>query len=221
MSSAETKIITCPECGHENEVKIFRTVNVTTDAELHDLVISGELFRFRCQNCNHEAELKYPVLYNDMKHKFMVYYIPEIDRASVIDEKLEAEYSKYGELEGITRRLVGTFNELKEKIHIFESDLDDRAMEIAKVALYDVVCKRTGEEVKGGYFSKYSESEKSIGFTFFIGENNEHLVQTTRLEIYKKSIEIAGDYDKDTNRSFLLVDRNWARNALYRYKKKN
>ena len=115
MSSAETKIITCPECGHENEVKIFRTVNVTTDAELHDLVISGELFRFRCQNCNHEAELKYPVLYNDMKHKFMVYYIPEIDRASVIDEKLEAEYSKYGELEGITRRLVGTFNELKEK----------------------------------------------------------------------------------------------------------
>lgn len=221
MSSAETKMIICPECGHDNEVKIFQTVNVTTDSELHDKVLSGELFRFRCSSCGHEAELKYPVLYNDMKHKFMVYYIPEIDRASVLDEKLESEYAKYEELEGITRRLVGSFNELKEKIHIFESGLDDRAMEIAKVALYDVVSKRTGEEVKGGYFSKYSENEKNIGFTFFIGEDNEQLVQTTRLEIYKKSVEIAGDYDTDTHRSFLLVDRNWARNALYRYKKKS
>ncbi len=220
MSSAEIKIITCPECGQDSEVKIFRTVNVTTDAELHDQVVNGSLFRFRCPHCGHEAEMKYPLLYNDMKYKFMIYYIPEIDRQSVIDRKLEEEYADYAELEGLTRRLVGSFNELKEKIHIFESGLDDRAMEIAKVALYDVVCKRTGEEVKGGYFSKYSESENSIGFTFFIGENNEHLVQTTRLEIYKKSIEIAGDYDKDTNRSFLLVDRNWARNALYRYKKK-
>ncbi len=221
MSSAEMKIITCPKCGQDNEVKIFRTVNVTTDAQLHDKVISGELFRFRCPHCGHEAELKYPMLYNDMKYRFMIYYIPEIDRSSVIDEKLESEYAEYAELEGVTRRLVGSFNQLKEKIHILESGLDDRAMEIAKVALYDVVCKRTGEKVSGGYFSKYSESEDLIGFTFFIGEDNEHLVQTTRLEIYKKSIEIAGDYDKDTNRNFLLVDRNWARNALYRYKKKN
>ena len=51
MSSAEIKIITCPECGQDSEVKIFRTVNVTTDAELHDQVVNGSLFRFRCPHC--------------------------------------------------------------------------------------------------------------------------------------------------------------------------
>ena len=61
-----------------------------------------------------------------------------------------------------------------------------------------------------------------IGFTFFVGNNNEQLVNTTRLEIYKKSVEIAAAYDKETSsRSFVLINRDWARNALYKYKKGN
>ena len=147
----------------------------------------------------------------------MIYYIPEIEREKITDEALEAEYSDLGD---VTRRIVGSFNDLKEKIHIFESGLDDRAIEIAKIALNDVVSKRTGETVTGGYFSKYSLEEGSIGFTFFVGEDNEHLVQTTRIEIYNKSVEIADVYDNDkSSRSFLLINRDWARNALYKYKK--
>ncbi len=217
MSNTEMKKISCPKCNHDNEVKIFKTVNATTDPQFREQLLAGKLFGFQCENCGHTATLRYPVLYNDMKNRFMVYYIPEIEREKITDEALENEYS---DLEDITRRIVGSFNELKEKIHIFESGLDDRAVEIAKIALHDVVTKRTGETVTGGYFSKYSLGESSIGFTFFVGENNEHLVQTTRLEIYNKGIEIANVYDNNkSDRSFLLINRDWARNALYKYKK--
>ena len=217
MSNTEMKKISCPKCNHDNEVKIFKTVNATTDPQFREQLLAGKLFGFRCENCGHIATLRYPVLYNDMKNRFMVYYIPEIEREKITDESLEAEYSDLGD---VTRRIVGSFNELKEKIHIFESGLDDRAIEIAKIALNDVVSKRTGETVTGGYFSKYSVEEGSIGFTFFVGEDNEHLVQTTRIEIYNKSVEIADVYDNDkSSRSFLLINRDWARNALYKYKK--
>ncbi|MBQ3692516.1 MAG: CpXC domain-containing protein [Clostridia bacterium] len=217
MSNTEIKKVSCPKCNHDNEVKVFKTVNATTDPQFRETLLAGQLFGFRCENCGYEATLRYPLLYNDMKNRFMVYYIPEIERERITDESLEAEY---GDLGDVTRRIVGTFNELKEKIHIFESGLDDRAIEIAKIALNDVVTKRTGEAVTGGYFSKYSVEEGSIGFTFFVGDNNEHLVQTTRIEIYEKSVEIADFYDIDqSSRSFILINRDWARNALYKYKK--
>ena len=80
-------------------------------------------------------------------------------REKITDEALEKEYA---DIEGVTRRLVGSFNELKEKIHIFESGLDDKVIEVVKAALKDVVEKRTEETVLGGYFSKYSASEEKI-----------------------------------------------------------
>lgn len=219
MSNTEMKKVLCPKCNHDNELKIFKTVNATTDPQFREKLLGGQMFNFQCVGCGYEATLKYPVLYNDMKNRFMIYYIPDVDRDKIVDEALEAEYSDLGD---VTRRIVGSFNELKEKIHIFESGLDDRAVEITKAALYDVAAKRTGEEINCGYFSKYSVDDNCIGFTFFVGDNNEQLVNTTRLEIYKKSVEIATAYDKETSsRSFVLINRDWARNALYKYKKGN
>lgn len=221
MSSTEMKTVSCPSCNYENNVTVYKTINGSTDGKaIKEKMLSGELFRFKCQNCGHEAMLNYPVLYNDMDKKFMVFYIPEIDRTSAVDEKLEKEFAYEG-LNDITRRLAGSFNEFKEKVHIFDSGFDDCAMEIAKVALYDVVSKRTGDAVKGGYFSKYSEKDGTIGFTFFVGEENQIYVQTTRVAIYKKSAEIAAQFKEDTGRKFVLINSDWARNVLYIYKKKN
>ncbi len=217
MSNTDMRTVVCPKCGGSNEVKVFRTVNATTDQNFREQLLGGELLRFRCSSCGCEAELKYPLLYNDMKNKFMVYYIPDADREKLTDEQLEKEY---GELQGITRRLVSSYNELKEKIHIFESGLDDCVIEVVKAALKDVVEKRTEDKVTGGYFSKYSVEEGKIGFTFFVGDGNEQFVQTTRLEIYEKSKAVAkaGGFGED-DRSFRLVNREWAREALYKYKK--
>lgn len=217
VSSMTTKKVTCPKCGAESEIKVYKTVNPTTDPAYREQLLNGELLKFTCDKCGGVAQLRYPLLYNDMKNNFMVYYIPEIDRETLTDEVLEREY---GDLEGITRRLVPGYNELKEKIHIFEANLDDKVIEVVKAALKDVVEKRTGEEVTGGYFSKYSVAEDRIGFTFFVGDEGEQFVQTTRLEIYNKSAAVAAAEPADpADRQFFLIDRTWARSALYKYKK--
>ena len=217
MSSIITKKVTCPKCGEESEIKVYKTVNAATDPVYREQLLSGELLNFKCEHCGNVSQLRYPLLYNDMKNNFMVYYIPEIDREKLTDESLEQQF---GDLEGITRRLASSYNELKEKIHIFEAGLDDKVIEVVKAALKDVVEKRTGETVTGGYFSKYSVGEDRIGFTFFVGDEGEQFVQTTRLEIYEKSAAVAAAGSVDpSDRSFMLIDRNWARNVLYKYKK--
>ena len=218
MSDTIQKTVACPVCGGDNEITVYKTINAASDPELREKLLNGELLHFRCEHCGHEATLEYPLLYNGMRDGFMVYYIPAVDREKITDEALEKEYA---DIEGVTRRLVGSFNELKEKIHIFESGLDDKVIEVVKAALKDVVEKRTEETVLGGYFSKYSASEEKIGFTFFVGEQEEQFVQTTRLEIYRRSMDVAASIQSDpADRSFVCIDRGWARNAIYSYRKR-
>ena len=50
----------------------------------------------------------------------------------------EAE-NRYPELGGVTKRLAADLNKLKEKILIFENGLDDRAVELTKLAMSKAV----------------------------------------------------------------------------------
>lgn len=220
MSNIIKKTIACPVCGDESEIQVYKTVNAATDPDLREKLLEGELLHFKCANCGCDADLRYPLLYNDIVNQFMVYYIPDVDREYLTDEKLEAEY---GGIDGITRRIVSSANELKEKIHVFESGLDDRVIEVVKAALRDVVEKRTEDTVSEGYFSKYSKSEGKIGFTFFVGEEHEQFVQTTRLEVYDRSVDVVKSFDgtgTDTDIRFRNINRGWARNAIYTYRTK-
>lgn len=218
MSNTDMKQISCPKCNRTNELRIYKTINATTDPQFREKLLGGQLFNFQCVGCGYEAALKYPVLYNDMKYRFMVYYIPDIDKDHVVDSGLEAEYS---ELSDVTKRLADNFNVMKEKIHIFESGLDDRAIELTKLAVSEIVVKKTGEKINSSFFSIYNTEANTIGFTFFVGENNEQYVQSTRLEIYKKSADIINSVVGDDKPSdgFVTINKEWAENILYRYKK--
>lgn len=217
MSNTDMKKISCPKCNCTNELRVYKTINATTDPQFREKLLGGQLFNFQCVNCGYEATMKYPVLYNDMKNRFMVYYIPDIDRDRIVDDSLEAEYA---ELRDITRRLADSFNVMKEKIHIFESGLDDRAIEVTKLAVSEVVTKKTGEKINQGFFSVYNKEKNIIGFTFFLGEKNEQYVQTTRLEIYEKSEEIVKTVEGSQGEGFVTVNKAWAESVLYRYKKR-
>lgn len=218
MSNTDVKQISCPKCNHINELRVYKTINATTDPQFREKLLGGQLFNFQCVGCGFEAALKYPVLYNDMKYRFMVYYIPEIDKDHVVDSDLEAEYSQ---LSDVTKRLADSYNVMKEKIHIFESGLDDRAIELTKLAVSEIVTRKTGEKINQAFFSIYNKETNTIGFTFFVGDNNEQFVQSTRLEIYEKSSDIVDSVaGKDkASQGFVTIDKEWAENVLYRYKK--
>ena len=149
----------------------------------------------------------------------MVYLIPEIDRFQLEDRSLEDDYRN---LKGIRKRLAADFNSLKEKIFIFESGLDDMAVELTKYAVSAMVAKKHDLSfISEGYLSMYNRETNTIGFTYFIGEDNEPFVQSARLEIYRKSLKIVEAIcanDKKLS-GFIKIDREWAENTLFRYKR--
>ena len=213
------KAVVCPKCGEMNKAEIYTGVNVTKHKEYRGRVLSGSLFEWNCPSCGYNARLAYPTLYNDMKNRFMVYLIPKIERFQLCDKELEEKYSN---LRNITKRVVPNLNSFKEKIFIFESGLDDMAIELTKVAISQTVSKKLGGiEVKEGYLSMYDRESNTMGFTYFTGKDRKPYVQTARLEIYGKSKDIVENFAvKDKKlRGFLKSDREWAENILYRYKR--
>ena len=219
MSSIISKEVTCPKCSKTGSVRVFTSVNVTTDPQFKAELLSGELLKYKCSNCGYEGMNSYPLLYNDMDGRFMVYLIPEIDRFQIEDRDLEDDYRN---LTGITKRVTSDFNSFKEKVFIFDTGLDDMAVELTKLALSEVVAEKYKiSRVEEGYLSVYSRKENTIGFTFFKGEEKTPFVQKARLEIYARSLKIVQDIcmnDKKLS-GFIKVDREWAENTLFRYKR--
>ena len=219
MSNVISKDVCCPKCSKTGSAHLYISINVTNDPQFREDLLSGKLLEFVCPHCGHTARYTYPLLYNDMKRRFMVYLIPEIDRFQLEDRSLEDDYRN---LKGIRKRLTADFNSFKEKIFIFESGLDDMAVELTKYAVAAMVAKKRGlSRVSEGYLSQYNRETNTIGFTFFIGENNEPFVQSARLEIYRKSVKIVDAVcanDKKLS-GFIKIDREWAENTLFRYKR--
>ena len=219
MSNVISKEVTCPKCNHTQGAHLYISINASNDPQFKNALLSGKILQYRCEKCGYEARYTYPLLYNDMKRRFMVYLIPEIDRFQLEDRALEDDYRN---LKGIRKRITADFNSMKEKIFIFESGLDDMAVELTKYAISEIVAKKHDfGRVTEGYLTMYNREANTIGFTYFIGEDSEPFVQSARLEIYRKSMKIVDAIcgnDKKLS-GFIKIDREWAENTLFRYKR--
>ncbi|MCH5304163.1 MAG: CpXC domain-containing protein [Ruminococcus sp.] len=213
------KRIVCPKCNETTEARLHTSINVTNQKDLREKTMNESLFKWKCSSCGYIARLTYPVLYNDMKNRFMIYLIPRIDHFQLADKELEENFKN---LKHINKRIVPDFNTFKEKIFIFESGLDDMAIELTKLAISKIVAKKHHlKDVKEGYLSMYNTENNTMGFTFFIGEEKQPYVQSARLEIYGKSVSVVNELAvKDKKlKGFIRIDREWAENILYRYKR--
>ena len=125
-------IIVCPECDHEQTITICPSVNVTTDPEMREKVLSGDLFMFTCDQCGFCGYAGYPFVYEDKETNggFLIYLEPECEDREVGVEGDIADQVIYRER---PMRLVADVNALKEKVFIFEAGLDDRVIELFKV----------------------------------------------------------------------------------------
>ena len=164
MPKTVIKEIICPQCNAVTEGKLYTSINATNNPHLRNEVLEEKIFDWTCHACGHKARLTYPLLYNDMKRRFMVYLIPDIDRFQLADNELEEEFKN---LKGIRKRLAPNFNTFKEKIFIFENGLDDMAVELTKLAISESVARKLKlREVTEGYLSMYDRESNTMGFTF-------------------------------------------------------
>ena len=136
MSMEHTEAITCPECGKMQDFTIWLTLNGDLDPEAKQQLLEGTLFNFECKNCGHKSNVNYGLLYHDMTHKAMVYYVDESSVEQTQKTMQDAQKKMGFEISGYRKRIVTDRNSLREKAIIFEHDLDDRIIEIIKVIFY-------------------------------------------------------------------------------------
>ncbi len=76
MSSKEIIQITCQECLNEQDVIIWKSVNIQITPEAKEDVLSGDLNLFKCESCNYQERIEISFLYHDMEREFLAMYYP-------------------------------------------------------------------------------------------------------------------------------------------------
>jgi hypothetical protein len=136
MSDLIEATITCIGCGQVFPITYWGSVNATLDPHLKEEIFSGELRLRQCPSCGQKVELDTELLYHDMDRKLMILYqITADDRTPTLGSafltKLAASLPLY------QLRIVSSWNQLKEKILIFDAGLNDSAVEILKIVAGD------------------------------------------------------------------------------------
>ena len=137
MSKISTRKITCKNCGEKFDADIYDSVNVDLDPDLREKFIFDELYAYKCPHCKEMMFYAYPILYHDMKHKFMVQSgnLAHVYREfyNIFNKKSDDELTKMINLahEGYTFVAATTTTLAREKVVALENGLDHRI-----VALY-------------------------------------------------------------------------------------
>ena len=98
---------------------------------------------FHCPSCSYSALMPTPMLYHDEDKRLMISFSPCDDvvlKSQLFDnvQKSSKESGELDKLEGYNLRFVTDYNELLEKILIFDNDMNDKTMEAVSYTHLDV-----------------------------------------------------------------------------------
>lgn len=130
MSLKQVIQYSCPMCGATQPFTIWNSLNSFVDPEARTNLLAGRLFEFVCDRCTESSGINYPLLYHDPERHFMIWLRSPDDSSSLPSMKL---FPFRGIAESNLLRIVNEARYLNEKILIFEAELDDRFVELAKV----------------------------------------------------------------------------------------
>lgn len=137
MSNKQELIAKCPICQTKNSFTMWNSVNVTLDPELKSDILDLSIFKCTCSNCGFTEIIDYNCMYHDMENKIVVFFVNKNDPYVSKYEKLLENFRK----DGYLVRIVNSIFDLKEKLIIFDANLDDRIVEIYKMIIFRQFCE--------------------------------------------------------------------------------
>lgn len=132
--------VKCPKCGQMSEVTVWNSITVSDSGDLKQDLLSGKINMFRCPSCSYSALMPTPMLYHDENKKLMISFSPcndEVLKHQLFDnvQKSSKESGELEKLEGYNLRFVADYNELLEKILIFDNGMNDKTIEVLKLMI--------------------------------------------------------------------------------------
>ena len=182
MSINSSQKIKCPSCGNFQEITVWDSITVKDSEDLKKDLLSGNVNIFKCPSCSHKGLIPTPMLYHDEDKKLLISFTPCNDES--LKQRLYSsvcEHSKTsGELEEYKEynlRFVCEYNALLEKILIFDSNLNDKAVEIIKLLILSQEPEK--EENRACIFGKKDNDE----IEFIVQDFKEGQVYTSRVPL--------------------------------------
>ena len=156
-----------------SEITVWNSITVKDSADLKQDLLHGKVNMFRCPSCSHTALMPTPLLYHDEEKRLMISFSPcsdELLKNQLFDnvQKSSKESGELDKLEGYNLRFVTDYNELLEKILIFDNGMNDKTIEVIKLMILSQdlekaqwrVCRFGKIENDTMEFMIYDEKEK-------------------------------------------------------------
>lgn len=140
MAKTKTITIECPKCHEAFEIKGYDTINASLDEALKDKLIKTELFKHTCPECSETFSEPYSLRYQDMEKEYMLI----LDMGGLDTEAEAAEVLEM--FPNYRIRIVKDVMDFLEKIHIFESNLNDKIITYLDYKIYEDVSKKLRAE---------------------------------------------------------------------------
>jgi hypothetical protein len=225
LSRRTTIPVNCPACGRAHKFGAWQSLNVTLDPQEKPRLLEGTLTRFTCEGCGHNADVVYPLLYHDMEKQLMVWLLPEgggqdPDQGDKSDPEELPPAMRRTLGAGYTFRRVGSHNELREKIYVFDSGLDDRVIEVVKLILWEQMPeeqKPADAKLLFGGIVREEDGER-LGFTILAPTGGTGLT-VPRDPLYRGSADAFVAHDRSGGKdapAWPRVDREFALGLIER-----
>ena len=209
----------CPKCTTNVEAEQWTAVNGEKNPQQKLKILEGTLFKAKCKKCGHESSIGYPMLYNDTKQNYMIWLVydeQEVKHVTDYFKKSKLEVSDSDDSDETVdsqcrQRIVMSPEALREKIMIFDSGLDDKMIEILKLA-YAKEAQRTlrNDNIAAAFFSNRDGEKRIEMYT----EKGKAFVSNVSKAIYD---EIEGKYGGKASYAedrVYIIDDVWALNLL-------
>ncbi len=152
MSLNSKQNVRCPQCGQMSDVTVWDMITVKDSADLKQDLLRGRINMFQCPSCAHTALMPTPMLYQDDEKRLLISFSPCNDplvKGQLYDNVCKASNDS-GELkqfEGYNLRFVTDYNEILEKILIFDNDLNDKTIEVLKLMILSQDLEKSGDRI--------------------------------------------------------------------------
>ena len=204
MSLTSDVTYVCGKCTHKNRAEKFDSINAQTSAELKEKLIKGTLFDVQCEKCGETFRLEYSCFFYDAEKKYKVYLRKEDGQTNPFGYNNNKEF---------TYRIVETYDQLREKVLILDSGLNDKAIEVAKqyVRIQYNEIKPDTVIVKA-----YCEGQKNDSIYFYLYLEDGQFFQSILPEAaYQKVInDNVFDINFDEKNDIYVVNSDWLSNMM-------
>ena len=214
MSMMDESVVVCPKCGAEFTFRTWKSINTMLDPQMKEAVRDGSAFMAECPECGAKTLVDYEFQYHQMEDDLMIYYVHGQDSVDEICAMLSEQKEDDDIFTGLlkdhyTVRIVRSLNQFREKLAILDAGLDDRVVELCKLAFLGSVQQKTDTPMERTELL-FDQGEGSDHSVVVLEDGKPTLTVNWIPALYDRFEYDFEDILRERENSEYIVDREWA-----------